>query len=130
MGVSCAFFADYARQSDQKLDVLGGIWDWCVLPSLEHPVEAHLVVLLQRGPDDIGVPGRLQVTVTEVGEASPLHSFELPVSGHIEGEQQALAFPISIAVRRTGRHVVHLRAGVHDVGFALSLDVRSMDVTS
>lgn len=124
MIVTSAFFADYARQSDQKLDVLGGIWDWCVLPSLEQPVEAYLVVLLQRGPDDAD-GGRLQVQITD-GDDEPLHVFELPVSGRIDGEQQAVAFPISFTCRRIGRHVVRLTTGRDDVGFALSLDVRSM----
>jgi hypothetical protein len=124
MIVTSAFFADYARQSDQKLDVLGGIWDWCVLPSLAQPVEAYLVVLLQRGPDDVSGE-RVRVEITD-GEDEPLHVVELPVAGHLEGEQQAVAFPISFACRRVGRHVLRLTTGAADPGFALSLDVRSM----
>lgn len=124
MIVTGAFFADYARQAEQKLDVLGGVWDWCVLPSLAHPVEAYLVVLLQQGSDD--TEGRVSVEIGDSGEDGPLHAFEIPVAANREGAQQAVALPISFTCRRVGRHVLRLSTGASDPGFVLSLDVRAM----
>jgi len=45
-----AFIADHAEARDEKLYVEGGAWAWVNLPL----PPAHLVLLLDAGPDDIG----------------------------------------------------------------------------
>lgn len=126
MIVTGAFLADYARRADDKLDVLGAVWDWCVLPDLTHSLEAYLVVLLQRGPDDLGVPGEMRVSVSDTVSDDPVHTAVLPVSGTLDGEQQAVAFPIALRCRTTGRHVIRIAMREGDPGFTFSLDVRTL----
>ncbi|WP_405132945.1 DUF6941 family protein [Nocardia sp. NBC_01388] len=62
MRIVGAFFAESVRTAEGKLDVWGGVLDTVELHS---PVPVvHLVVLLQRGPDDLGSPTLIHVAVT------------------------------------------------------------------
>ena len=63
MIITGLFFAEYARVSDDMLDILGGVWDTCTVPRQTRMLECRLVALLQTGPDDIGqdFPATLEV---------------------------------------------------------------------
>jgi len=56
-------FAEYARASNDMLDILGGVWDSCTIPRDTRMLECRLIALLQTGPDDIGkdFPATLEV---------------------------------------------------------------------
>lgn len=63
MIITGLFFAEYARVSEDMLDILGGVWDTCTVPRDTRMLECRLVALLQTGPDDIGkdFPATLEV---------------------------------------------------------------------
>lgn len=108
MVITGAFFCEAAATYEQKLNVLGGVWDWLYVGDLGDGVDLSptLVALIQREVDESN-PSKVTMTVRGPDGTTVR-------AGHIEygaPEGTALGFfhiPVTFRAQNYGRYVVEL----------------------
>ncbi|MBY4209124.1 hypothetical protein HQO44_21990 [Rhodococcus fascians] len=112
MIVTGLFFAEYARVSEDMLDILGGVWDTCTVPRDTRMLECRLVALLQTSPDDIGkdFPATLEVLDANGEHIVNQRGLQIPGAG-FTGENRFWFLPMQMVFRNEGRHNFILSAG-------------------
>lgn len=100
-----AFFAEYARVSNDMVDVIGGVWDTCTVPASAPVLQCHLVALLQCGPDDMGRDAEAVLEVIDPAGRQVVHQRGLPVPGtDLTGENRVWVLPMQMHCASPGRH--------------------------
>lgn len=106
MVITGAFFAEYARTSDGKLDVLGGVWDRYYTGSLPQTIPLCLVLIAQTGHDDIGHLRHITIELVRPGaEPEPLFALETQIDA---AENRFYYVNGSVPIHDRGRHVFRI----------------------
>lgn len=124
MIVTGAFFTDQAEDHNQKLSVVGGVWDFITIPSDLAGIGIRLVVLVQAAPDDYDQVNSINVAVTAPSGVS-VGATTLKIESLGEpAENRYYHFGLTFGTPERGRYSFAIDAnGEHPL--ALGLDVRS-----
>jgi hypothetical protein len=101
--VTGAFFADHAAVVDNKLVVVGGVWDdYLIGEDQPMAIDGHLVVLLQTDPsEDDHATVSIDIFGPDGEQLSAIQVEHAVRQGTGQGFIQA---PLSIGLREIGRH--------------------------
>ncbi|MEO6503412.1 MAG: hypothetical protein ABIQ09_16065 [Jatrophihabitantaceae bacterium] len=124
MIVTGGFMCDAMNTADGKFNVLGGVWDWCVVPVLghdDHVVIINLVALIQAEREDDS-RATVKVDLLSPGQEVVLRATveaELP-AGTVQG---FVMTSLPLRFSEYGKHVF-LISGSSGEPYAMPLDVR------
>ena len=129
MIITGAFFAEYARTSDGKLDVLGGVWDSYHTDSFPQMIPLYLVLIAQTGHDDIWRLRHIVIDLIRPGaEPEDLFAMEVPIDA---AENRFYFVNILVPINDPGRHVFRITVeGNTRTARTVSLDFRQIRVGS
>ncbi|WP_157951393.1 type II toxin-antitoxin system death-on-curing family toxin [Rhodococcus opacus] len=129
MVITGAFFADYVRISEGKLDVLGGVWDTYGVPSLPRSIPVDLVLIAQTGHDDVGRLRHVDIDLVRPGsEPEPLLALDVQID---TAENRFYVVKHSVPIRDPGRHVFRITVEGNTLAArTVSLDIRQLEQLS
>ncbi|MEU5764261.1 Fic family protein [Nocardia sp. NPDC047648] len=106
MVITGAFFAEYCRVSEGKMDVLGGVLDTYFVQGFPERVTLTIVMICQTGPEDVGKPRMIDGYVVSPG-GEPRKFFQA-VTRINEAENRFIYVIVQLDVYEPGRHVFQL----------------------
>lgn len=126
MVITGAFFADFCRTSEGKLDVLGGVIDRYYVDEFPAQATLTIVMILQVGPEDIGKPRQIDgYVVRPGGEPKKFFAAGTRIG---EGENRYIYVNVRLDVYEPGRHVFQLAVeGNENAMRTVSLDFATAD---
>lgn len=122
MQITGALFADFVQiGADQRLTVVGGVWDHFTVPALPQSAALQLALLAQRSPEDNEVTVAIEMTQPD---GSVGHQGSAPLQlGHMQAENMTLTLTVPVEFTQRGRHVFTFAIDGH-VQAALPLHIR------
>ncbi|WP_280254793.1 type II toxin-antitoxin system death-on-curing family toxin [Nocardia wallacei] len=106
MVITGAFFAEYCRAANNKMDVLGGVLDRHYVPSMPIRVPLTIVMICQTGVADVGRTRSIDGYVVRPG-GEPQKFFRLMAAIN-EAENRFFFANVELDVYEPGRHVFQL----------------------